>query len=65
MDRIEAPTLIVRAALSPGLAGGVAERLRAAIPKSTLVEIPGAYHHLTLDQPQRFVEALDRFLATP
>lgn len=64
VDRINAPTLIVRAEWSPGLAGGVAERLRDTIPNATLVELPGAYHHLTLDQPQRFVEVLDPFLAT-
>lgn len=63
VGRIQAPTLIVRGQWSPGLAGGVAERLRDAIPTSTLVEIPNAYHHLTLDQPARFVEVLDRFLA--
>ena len=64
VERIKAPTLIVRAEWSPGLAGGIAERLRAAIPNARLVEIPGAYHHLTLDQPQRFVDALEGFLPT-
>ncbi len=64
VDRIQAPTLIVRAQWSPGLAGGVAERLHAAIPGSTLVEIREAYHHLTLDQPERFVETLEKFLGS-
>jgi len=40
----------------------MAERLRAAIPGATLVEIPGAYHHLVLDRPAAFVHALDAFL---
>jgi pimeloyl-ACP methyl ester carboxylesterase len=64
VERITAPTLIVRAALSPGLGGGAAERLRDAIANATLVEIPGAYHHLTLDQPRRFIDELDPFLST-
>jgi pimeloyl-ACP methyl ester carboxylesterase len=64
VGKIKAPTLIVRAELSPGLAGGAAERLRDAIPNARLVQVPGAYHHLTLDQPQRFVDALERFLPT-
>jgi pimeloyl-ACP methyl ester carboxylesterase len=61
-DRISAPTLIVRAALSPNLPPEHAERLRAAIGDATVVEIPGAYHHATLDAPDAVVAALDRFL---
>jgi len=41
----------------------MAERMRAAIPLATLVEIPGAYHHLVLDDPTAFVRALEAFLA--
>jgi pimeloyl-ACP methyl ester carboxylesterase len=61
--RVEAPALIARAALSPVLPPAQAERLRASIRGAELVEIPGAYRHLTLDQPQAFVEALEGFLA--
>jgi pimeloyl-ACP methyl ester carboxylesterase len=32
------------------------------IPDAELVEIPGAYHHLTLDAPDAFGAALDTFL---
>jgi pimeloyl-ACP methyl ester carboxylesterase len=63
VERIQAPTLIARAALSPVLPPAQAERLHAAIRGSELVEIPNAYHHLTLDQPASFVEALTGFLA--
>jgi len=62
LGRIEAPTLIVRAELSPVLPRDMAERLRAAIPWSSLVEIPGAYHHVTLDRPELVTAALDDFL---
>ena len=62
LGRIQAPTLIVRGELSPVLPAEMAERLRAAIPGATLVEIPGAYHHLVLDRPAAFVHALDAFL---
>ena len=41
----------------------MAEKLRAAIPDGTLVEIPASYHHLVLDNPTAFVRALDAFLA--
>ncbi len=59
---ITAPTLIVRGGLSPVLTPEMAERLRASIPRSMLVTIPGAYHHLTLDRPAEFTAALAEFL---
>jgi pimeloyl-ACP methyl ester carboxylesterase len=62
LDRIVAPTLIVRGALSPILTREVAERLRSAIRHAQLVEIPGTYHHLVLDAPQAFAATLERFL---
>jgi pimeloyl-ACP methyl ester carboxylesterase len=40
----------------------MAARLGAAIPRAEIVEIEGAYHHLTLDAPEAFNQALDRFL---
>jgi pimeloyl-ACP methyl ester carboxylesterase len=61
--RITAPTLVVRGGLSPVLTEEMAERLRATIPKASLVTIPNAYHHLTLDQPAAFTAALQTFLA--
>ena len=64
LPRITAPTLIVRGELSPVLPPDMAERLRAAIPTATLVEIPGAYHHLVLDAPAAFVQTLDAFLGS-
>ena len=42
----------------------MAERLRTAVPNATLVTIPEAYHHLTLDRPAEFTAALANFLAT-
>ena len=62
LGRIVAPTLIVRGELSPVLPRDLAERMQAAISTATLVEIPGAYHHLVLDDPAAFVQALDAFL---
>jgi pimeloyl-ACP methyl ester carboxylesterase len=64
LDRITAPTLIARGELSPVLPRDMADKLRAAIPRATLVEIPASYHHLVLDNPAAFVHELDRFLTT-
>jgi pimeloyl-ACP methyl ester carboxylesterase len=62
LSRIQAPTLIVRAALSPVLTTEMTKKMRDAIPDVRVVEIPDAYHHVTLDQPERFVEAVADFL---
>jgi pimeloyl-ACP methyl ester carboxylesterase len=64
LTRITAPTLITRAALSPVLTQEMAERLHASVPHASLITIPGAYHHLTLDRPAEFTAALSTFLAT-
>jgi pimeloyl-ACP methyl ester carboxylesterase len=64
LTRIAAPTLITRAALSPVLTEEMAARLLTSIPHASLVTIPAAYHHLTLDNPTEFTTALSTFLAT-
>jgi pimeloyl-ACP methyl ester carboxylesterase len=62
LGRITAPTLIARGGLSPVLTVEMAERLRASIPRASLVTIPDAYHHLTLDAPAAFTAVLAEFL---
>jgi len=62
LPRITAPALIVRGELSPILPPDMAARLRDGIAGAELVEIPGAYHHLTLDAPGPFSEALAAFV---
>ena len=64
LSRVTAPTLITRAALSPVLTQEMAGRLQTSIPHASLVTIPGAYHHLTLDRPTEFAAALSTVLAT-
>jgi pimeloyl-ACP methyl ester carboxylesterase len=64
LDRITAPTLIVRGELSPNLPRDVVDKLRAAIRGAAFAEVPGSYHHLVLDNPAAFVQAVDPFLAT-
>ena len=59
---IAAPTLVVRGERSPILPRPMADRLVAQVPAARLVEVPDAYHHLVLDQPQAFARALGDFL---
>ena len=65
LPTITARTLVVRGGLSPVLPAEMAERMRTSIPGASLVTIPDAYHHLTLDAPADFTAALAGFLATP
>ncbi|MBI3635520.1 MAG: alpha/beta hydrolase [Candidatus Rokubacteria bacterium] len=62
LDRIIAPTLIVRGGRSPILTPDMAARLVAGIKGATLAEIPESYHHVTLDAPAAVARALDTFL---
>jgi pimeloyl-ACP methyl ester carboxylesterase len=62
LPRVTAPTLVVRGEHSPVLPLEMAGRMLETIPNAELVEIPGAYHHLTLDAPEAFSVALDTFL---
>lgn len=64
LPQITAPTLIVRGEWSAVLSREAAERMRKAIPRATLVEIPGTYHHVVLDAPGAFCDTLDAFLAS-
>jgi pimeloyl-ACP methyl ester carboxylesterase len=62
LSRIRAPTLVVRAGNSGVLTPDMAESMLTAIPDVRLVEVPDAYHHVTLDQPEGFVRAVEEFL---
>jgi pimeloyl-ACP methyl ester carboxylesterase len=62
LERIAAPTLIVRGEWSPILPRALAGEMAARIPDARLVELPGTYHHLLLDDPGAFVRVLDDFL---
>jgi pimeloyl-ACP methyl ester carboxylesterase len=64
LPKIAAPTLVIRAELSPNLPPEHIARIRELIPQATVVEVPGSYHHVTLDAPAVVVTALDRFLGS-
>jgi pimeloyl-ACP methyl ester carboxylesterase len=62
LERITAPTLIVRGERSHIMTAEIAETMRAAIRDARVAKIPGAYHHLMLDAPEPFNAALRVFL---
>ena len=62
LERVAAPTLVVRGEHSPILPVPMAQEISKRVPHARFVEIAGAYHHLTLDAPDPFARALDAFL---
>lgn len=62
---IRCPTLVLRGEESPLLSVDGAQQLCAAIPEARWTEIPGAGHHIHLDQPEPFLAALRVFLNAP
>jgi pimeloyl-ACP methyl ester carboxylesterase len=55
------PILAVRAADSEIVDAAALAAFRAAVPSAELAEIPGAHHHLMLDQPAAVAAALAAF----
>jgi pimeloyl-ACP methyl ester carboxylesterase len=62
LERIAAPTLIVRGERSPVLPPAMLADMVRRVPDVRVAEIPGAYHHLVLDAPAAFTAVLDGFL---
>ena len=62
LERITAPTLVIRAEHSPVLTRDMARDIAKRIPNVGVEEIPGAYHHVVLDAPEAVTAALKTFL---
>ena len=62
VEKITAPTLIVRGSESDAFAPDTAKRMLELIPGSQLVEIPGAGHSVPAEAPEAFERAVRQFL---
>lgn len=62
LARIACPTLIIKAAHSLTLGGGVAQRMVSLLPDARMVEVEDSHHHVMLDNPRAFIAALKDFL---
>lgn len=63
LRRTTVPFLILRGMEDVYLSGEIAHTLHREIPGSRLVELPEAGHFFQVDQPDRLVDELERFLA--
>ncbi len=62
-QHIAIPALLVKGGLSERLSPQVVDNIRSHCPHVQLVEVPGAEHHVMLDNPDGFVRAVSSFLA--
>jgi pimeloyl-ACP methyl ester carboxylesterase len=58
----QGPTLLVRGAESSALSPRALAELQRELPQAETVEIAGAHHHVMLDRPVEFANAIARFL---
>jgi len=64
-DRIRVPALLVRGDRSPRITPEILAAVQARAPQVELATVADADHHVTLDNPTGFVEAVRPFLAKP
>lgn len=62
-NRIRVPTLLVKGGLSERITPDIYAEIRTRCPHVELTEVPGSDHHVTLDNPCRFVRAVNAFLS--
>ena len=61
-NRIDIPVLLVKGGRSDRITPAIVADVKTRAPQVELVEVPGADHHVTLDNPQGFVTAVNAWL---
>ena len=64
-DEIKIPALLVKGDRSARITPSVFAEVRSRCPQAELVEVASSGHHVTLDNPAGFVQALGAWLAKP
>jgi len=62
LSHISCPALLIRGGESQTLSPEIVQEMEARLPCLQTVEIPGAGHHVFLDKPAAFLEAVRKFL---
>jgi pimeloyl-ACP methyl ester carboxylesterase len=61
LPAVTCPTLVIHGEQSAVMDRAAAERVAAAVPRAAVTTLPGAFHHLVLDAPEAFVNAVDEW----
>ena len=62
-NKVKIPVLVVKGGLSNRVTPEIYADIKSRAPQVELAEVPGSEHHVTLDNPQGFVEVARAFLA--
>lgn len=63
-NRIKVPALLMKAALSERMSPEALAQVTSRAPQVKIAEVSAAEHHITLDNPQGFVDVAREFLAS-
>jgi pimeloyl-ACP methyl ester carboxylesterase len=61
-EKVTIPALLVKGALSGRISAEMYEEVKKRAPQVKLAEVPDSDHHVTLDNPSVFIEAVSAFL---
>ena len=62
-NHIRIPALVVKGELSPRISPEIFAEIKTRCPQAELAEVPNSDHHVMLDNPAGFVQAVQGFLA--
>ena len=63
-EKVKVPALVIKGEHSARFAPDVLAEIRARAPQVQMAEVPASDHHITLDNPQGFVDVVQKFLRT-
>ena len=63
-EKVKVPALAIRGERSTRFTPEVLAEIRARAPQVQMAEVPASDHHITLDNPQGFVDVVQTFLRT-
>ena len=64
LERVQVPALIVKGALSDRYTTEIEVEIKRRCPHVEIAEVRDSYHHVTIDNPTGFIDAVQRFLRT-
>jgi pimeloyl-ACP methyl ester carboxylesterase len=63
-DHIKIPALLLKGERSDRLGSDAVTQIKSRAPQVEMLEVPGADHHIMLDNPAGFVQAIRTFLSS-
>jgi pimeloyl-ACP methyl ester carboxylesterase len=61
-EKVKVPALVIKGEHSTRFTSDVLAEIRARAPQVQMAEVPASDHHITLDNPQGFIDAVRKFV---